>query len=147
MVKNLVPHIVFENSKAAIAYYEAVFGVTDAGRMAVTPEMAAQFGKSPDDANLSDLTVHGSFHIFGQPIYFADDFGGNAVQSGLTFLLAATEDDPAAVSELEAIFTQAENSGRVTVQQPFGDAFWGGKFGVLVDEYGITWQFAVNPQI
>ncbi|MFC4653039.1 VOC family protein [Lactococcus nasutitermitis] len=147
MAKNLVPHLVFENSKTAIAYYETVFGATDSGRMVVTPELAAQFGKNPDDAHLSELTVHGSFHIFGQPIYFADDFGGNAVQSGLTFLLAATEDDDAAISELEAIFEKAENSGRVTVQQAFTDAFWGGKFGVLVDEYGITWQFAVNPQI
>lgn len=147
MTKALVPHIFFENSKSAITYYEAVFGATDSGRAPITPELAVQFGKNPADPLLSDLTMHGSFHIFGQPIYFADNFGGNSVQSGLTLLLAATENDAGAVSDLETIFTNAKNSGRVTVQVPFGDAFWGGKFGVLTDEYGITWQFAVNPQI
>ncbi len=43
-----------------------------------------------------------------------------------------TEDEGA------AIFNQLSEGGHVAM--PFEDAFWGGKFGMLVDRYGIQWM-------
>lgn len=41
-------------------------------------------------------------------------------------------------AQAERAFNALSQGGKVT--QPFGDAFWGGKFGVLVDRFGTEWM-------
>lgn len=148
MAKDIIPHINFESSVDAIAYYERVFGAENANRMPLNKEMAENFGYSKDDTDLESHTVHGSMHIFDQPIYFADIFNNIAqLPTGLTFLLGTTMDDAAAITELESLWGKVVSSGEVEVTMPFAEQFWGGKFGQLTDKFGITWQFGVNEQL
>jgi len=40
--------------------------------------------------------------------------------------------------EASAIFTSLAEGGFVAM--PFEDAFWGGKFGMLIDQFGVQWM-------
>jgi PhnB protein len=41
------------------------------------------------------------------------------------------------VEEAESIFNSLAQGGRVTM--PLSPTFWAGKFGMLVDKYGVAW--------
>jgi PhnB protein len=42
--------------------------------------------------------------------------------------------------EMESLFTAFGENGQVMV--PLHDAFWGGRFGMLTDQFGISWMFS-----
>lgn len=48
-----------------------------------------------------------------------------------------SDDEPA-----DEIFAQLAAGGQIT--QPLGDGFWGGRFGMLVDKFGIHWMMKVG---
>jgi len=41
-------------------------------------------------------------------------------------------------SEAESIFNRLSEKGNAIM--PFAEVFWGGKFGMLVDQFGIQWM-------
>lgn len=43
-----------------------------------------------------------------------------------------------AENKAENIFNNLSKNGNIMM--PFADAFWGGKFGMLVDQFGIQWM-------
>jgi PhnB protein len=43
------------------------------------------------------------------------------------------------VAEIEKLFAAFSEGGRVTM--PLADQFWGAKFGMIVDKYGVGWMF------
>ena len=43
------------------------------------------------------------------------------------------------IEELERLFTALGDGG--TVKMPVHDAFWGSRFGMLTDRYGVNWMF------
>ncbi|MDR2833239.1 MAG: glyoxalase/bleomycin resistance/extradiol dioxygenase family protein [Streptococcaceae bacterium] len=143
MAKKLIPYIGFDNAKEALEYYSEVFGDVKANRISVSPEQAAQFG-IPEGVDLSATTMHASFEIFGEMLYTADDFQKVGTPKGLAIALSVTTDDEVAKKDLDALWEKAVASGKVEVEMPFAEQFWGGKFGSLIDKYSIRWQFAVN---
>jgi uncharacterized glyoxalase superfamily protein PhnB len=42
--------------------------------------------------------------------------------------------------EMERLFAALSENGNVTM--PLHDAFWGGRFGMLTDQFGISWMFS-----
>ena len=88
-------------------------------------------------------------------IDFPDHMSGKimhaALESGDLALLACDSPDPLVVGnnvhlsisldsmdEAAAVFKGLAENGSVTM--PFEDAFWGGKFGMLTDRFGIHWM-------
>jgi PhnB protein len=47
--------------------------------------------------------------------------------------------DCTTVAEIEKLFAAFSDGGRVTM--PLADQFWGAKFGMIVDKYGVGWMF------
>jgi PhnB protein len=43
-------------------------------------------------------------------------------------------------AEMDKVFNALSENGEVTM--PLHDAFWGGRFGMLTDQYGISWMFS-----
>jgi PhnB protein len=43
------------------------------------------------------------------------------------------------VEEIDRIFAALSEGGKVTM--PLNDAFWGARFGMLVDRFGLHWMF------
>ena len=43
------------------------------------------------------------------------------------------------LQEIESLFAAISEKGKITV--PLQDMFWGARFGMLVDQFGIQWMF------
>jgi PhnB protein len=44
------------------------------------------------------------------------------------------------LDEIERLFAAIGENGKVTM--PLNDAFWGARFGMLKDRFGINWMFS-----
>jgi PhnB protein len=47
--------------------------------------------------------------------------------------------DCESVDEIERVFAAMSEGGKVTM--PLQDQFWGARFGMLVDKFGMNWMF------
>ena len=96
------------------------------------------FGQSPMAGEVSaehqERVMHAEFRS-GDIYFMASDSmpgqGGN-VQSGSNISLSINLDSE---DEQTQIFERLSAGGRVTM--PLGDTFWGARFGMLVDRFGI----------
>jgi len=138
MQAKLIPYLEFENAKDAIAYYQSVFGATNATRVSPTVAEAERFGLDPA-VDLDKMTMHGGFQIMGLDIQCADALMGQPTSSTLiSLMLAVDEDDSTSVKALDALYQRLVKSD-VKVISPFAKQALGGKMGQIVDAYGITW--------
>ena len=44
--------------------------------------------------------------------------------------------------EIEKLFAVVGKNGKLTM--PLQDTFWGARFGVLIDRFGISWMFSLE---
>jgi PhnB protein len=134
----LEPYLFFTgNCEEALNFYKGVFGgeITSVMRMKDVPpdqemEMPPEYAEKIMHANFKSPTV--SFMA-------SDARPGKVYGEGPISLSLGTDD----VKEAQKVFDALAKGG--TVEMPFGDAFWGAKFGMLTDKYGIDWM--INCQI
>ena len=69
----------------------------------------------------------------------ASDRIGNPVPKGKAHHLSLSIDNE---EDAVAIFNGLADGGEV--EMPFNDVFWGGKFGSLVDKFGIQWMISAG---
>jgi PhnB protein len=145
MQSQLYPYFAFENAKAAIDYYQRVFGATDVYRLSPKPEQAQQFGL-PADADLNNMTMHGGFTILGTKVECADAFRGTPQPSEqITLMIDINSEDEASNQAAEAFYQHLVDSGEVTINMPFAEQFWGGKMGQFTDKFGVNWMLHTSP--
>ena len=60
--------------------------------------------------------------------------GSRPAETGNITMSLATKD----IAEGERVFAALAAGG--TVEMPLADAFWGARFGLLTDRYGIAWM-------
>ncbi|GFD75093.1 MULTISPECIES: VOC family protein [Tenacibaculum] len=130
------------NCKEAMTFYADVLG----GEMT----MLMQFKDAPEEVcknipeEAMELTMHctveaGGFSIMGSDFLNEKE----AFTKGNNFAVSInTEDEDEAV----AIFNGLSSDGAF-VMMPFEEAFWGGKFGMLKDKYGVNWMVSLEEQI
>lgn len=135
-ITQLNPYIHFNgNAAEAIQLYQQVLGAK-VGRSMTYGEMP---GNTPKPENQSrilhcDLTLGAcSLMVSDAPAEHAGTVGSN-VEVSLTY------DDEA---EMTKAFDGLAQGGQIVL--PLHDAFWGGKFGMLVDRYAIHWMFTYAP--
>ncbi len=95
-----------------------------------------RYGDSPMQDMHPDKNkiMHATFR--GQGIEFmAADTPGETRGSGVIHLSLNCE----SLEEQEKVFNGLAEGGTVTL--PLQDTFWGAKFGMLTDKYGINWMF------
>jgi PhnB protein len=130
---DLTPYLMFNGTcEEALNFYAKALGgqIKDLMRFEGTPAE----GMSAD----KNKVMHS--HFVADGIFFmASDSGhegGAATSSGTQVHLSInckTED------ELNKAFNGLAEGGNVTM--PLNDTFWGAKFGMLTDKYGINWMF------
>ena len=63
------------------------------------------------------------------------DGGSQLVKNGMVHLSINFED----LAEEEKVFHALSEGGKVTM--PLQDTFWGARFGMLTDKFGVNWMF------
>ncbi|ARE01117.1 VOC family protein [Lactococcus lactis] len=142
---NIHPYLTFNNTKEALDYYKDVLGATNISRLPLAEEQAEQFGVPIEKA--SDLTMHSQCDILGSTIMAADNFMkvDPLVYDSISILIDLDSEDEQAVSQADAFWNKAVESGTVTVNLPFENQFWGGKMGDFTDKYGVRWMLHAHP--
>ena len=131
----LNPYLSFKNNaREAMEFYQSVFGGTlDVSTFGDIPGMA----EDPAEADLvmhSQLTTADGFTIMGSD---TPDRMPYSAPAGVTMSISGDEE-----SKLEGFWNALADGGQVTM--PLDTPPWGGKFGMLVDRYGVPWMINVN---
>ena len=128
---DLTPYIMFHGQcEEALNFYARVFNgeIKDLSRYEGSPVE----GMSKDNQKV----MHATF--IGEGITFMASDSSEDMQpgsSGMVHLSLNTD----SVQQQEKIFQALSEGGRVTM--PLQDTFWGARFGMLTDRFGIHWMF------
>jgi PhnB protein len=130
-IKQLNPYLNFNGTAAkAIKLYESALGAT----AEVMPWTSAP--GAPSGPEYKDRVMHARLQI-GQGVLMLSDSQPNApVPAGGNMHVTLDFDDPA---DMARRFEALSAGGKITM--PLQDTFWGAKFGMLTDAFGINWMF------
>lgn len=126
----LITYISFPGeAEAAINFYKEVL---DAEIV-----MLSRMGDGPMEIppHLKDKIMHARIKIGESILYISDTFDNNHIVKGTNASLSVHVDSPEKVDEL---FTRLSDGGQATM--PPSDVFWGARFGMLTDKFGIHWM-------
>ena len=127
----LTPHMVIRNAAEAIDFYKTAFGAQELGRHMM-----------PD----GQLVMHATLKIGNSVLMIVDEFpegqgcpGSVSPQTnkGTTVSLHLY------VEDVDALYQQAVDAGCEPTMPPM-DAFWGDRFGQVIDPYGHSWSIATH---
>ena len=127
----LTPHLSFNGQcEAAFRFYEKCLGGRNVTMLTwgETP-MAAQ---APP--GFKDRILHATLMI-GEAMLAGSDVPPDRYEKPRGFHVLIGIDDP---KDGERIFHALAQNG--TVQMPFAKTFWAAGFGVLTDQFGISWE-------
>ncbi len=114
--------------KAAMKFYQECLG----------GELTMQtFGESGQEVpeDYRQKIMHSELKVDNIHLMASDVMPGQSVNQGDSIVLSIQLTD---VKEQETIFHQLAAGGTVTM--PLQDTFWGARFGMLVDKFGIHWM-------
>jgi PhnB protein len=133
MATEVKPYIFFYGRcEEALGFYKSVFG-GDAEIMRIShtpPEVQAHMPPGSENS-----VMHASFTADGVSFYASDGMQKKPVNPDEGNIAIAINMDDGARGE--RIFAGLSDGGKV--QMPIGNAFWGGRFGNVVDKFGTEW--------
>ena len=134
----LQPYIFYNGRcEEALNYYKSVLGGSyEIMRVSDTPPQVQEHmpGASPNQV------MHASFSADGLSFLCSDGREQGPIDPDAgNISLAITANDAA---HGERLCTALAEGGKVTM--PYDDAFWGGKFGMIVDRFGIEWMITAH---
>jgi PhnB protein len=96
------------------------------------------YGESPMPGaeENKDKIMHATFELPGFKIMASDTDGKRNVTFGDNFSIAL---DFTSDGDIERAYAEMSTGGQVTM--PLQDTFWGAKFGMCTDKFGINWMF------
>jgi PhnB protein len=125
----LTPHLIVKGASEAIAFYKKAFGAEEIRRM-----------PGPDGKSL----MHAELKIGDSRLFLVDEFpqmgclGPLGLGGTPVFIHVYVED-------VDAVFNQAVAAG-AEVRMPLENAFWGDRYGQLVDPFGHKWSLATHKE-
>ena len=130
-MKAIVTYLNFDgNCREAMKFYQRCLG----GELSIMP-----FSEAPGDfpKEAKDRVMHARVTKDGSTLLMASDTmpGSNFVQ-GTNFSISI---DCQSAEETDRLFNAFSENGKITM--PLQDAFWGARFGILRDQFGINWMF------
>lgn len=132
----LVPYLFFGGTcEEALNFYKQVFGGEIEG-IARWSEMPKDSGGPPVTPETANRIMHAGFKAPGVSFMASDATPGKTYGEGPISLCV----DASNVSDAERVFNDLAAGGNVEV--PLQDAFWGAKFGMLTDKFGIDWMIS-----
>jgi PhnB protein len=127
----LEPYLFFTgNCEEALNHYKEVFGGEIVG-LSRQKDAPADAQMAPESG---DLVMHATFKGPGFSFMASDARPGKTYGEGPMSLSLSLTD----VNEGQRIFDALAKGG--TVESPMQDMFWGAKFGMLTDKFGIDWM-------
>jgi PhnB protein len=84
-----------------------------------------------------DRILHAELSVGPVTLMASDTLPGLPFQQGNNFSICL---DCESQIEMESLFKALSENGEITM--PMHDAFWGGRFGMLTDQFGISWMFS-----
>jgi PhnB protein len=127
----LIPYLTFEgNCEEAINFYKEVFG-GEINRISTFGESSATV---PDQ--YKNKIMHATFTFENNTIMASDSMPDHPITFGNNFSLSI---DVMQIMEMEKTFNKLAEGGTVTM--PLQDTFWGARFGMLTDKFGVNWMF------
>lgn len=127
----LITYLTFAgNCEEAMNFYKEALGAEIL--------LFSRMGDSPMEIpeNLKGKIMHARMQIGENELYMSDTFDPSSLNQGNNVSLSIQVDDTA---QLEKLFNSLSVGGNVTM--PLADAFWGARFGMFVDKFGIHWMF------
>lgn len=100
--------------------------------------MMQRYGESPMPAtdDLKDKIMHGVMNIMGGVVMFSDSDGKKHINFGDNFSVSLDYKEP---GDMQRAFDAISAGGSVTM--PLQDTFWGARFGMCTDKFGVNWMF------
>lgn len=98
-----------------------------------------RFSDAPQDQDMGadkNKILHLSATINGTTLMASDCPPGVSVSLGNNISLSLNMES---AEELDIKFAKLAEGGKITM--PVQDTFWGARFGMLVDKFGINWMF------
>ena len=127
-----IPHLVCDPCAEAIEFYKKAFGAEEMSRML-----------APDGKRI----MHAAIRVGNDVIFMADDFpefcGGHA--SSPKALKGTPVTIHRYVNDCDAAVQRAVDAG-ATMLMPVCDAFWGDRYGAIVDPFGHKWSLATHQK-
>ena len=132
----LNPYIHFAgNAEEALNFYAKVLGgeILSIQRYGDSP--------MPSDEDYKDKLIHARLAFDGNLIMISDVFKGRPVSTeGNVDLSIEVEQE----GKIDEVFNNMAEGG--TVMMPLEDTFWGARFGMLKDKFGVHWMFNYQKQ-
>ncbi len=127
----IIPYLNFNgNAKEALAFYEKALN----GKVAYSQTFAD--ANMAQDESMKDKILHAVFEAGSLKFMVSDCPPGVSVSSGDQVSLSLNFQD---LETIEKTFAALADGGQVTM--PLQDTFWGARFGMTKDKYGIHWMF------
>jgi len=123
----VTPHLVIKGASKAIDFYKTAFGAQEVRRA------AAADGR----------VMHAEIKIGNSIIFLADEFpemGNKGPESGTSPVTLHIY-----VEDADKLFNRAVNGG-ASVRMPMMDAFWGDRYGQVIDPFGHSWALATHKE-
>jgi PhnB protein len=131
-IKQLNPYLNFDGTGAkAVALYERVLGAK-----VETMQRFADIPGEPPKPETADRVMHALLRLGTDVLMISDTQPGMPFNAGNNVHVCLQFDDPA---EMGKRFDALAAGGKVDM--PLQDTFWGARFGMLTDAYGIHWMF------
>lgn len=133
-----VQYFNFQNSLAALNFYEEHFGATDIQRVGGDHEM---FANMPEEYQVdADFTMNASFNILGETFYCSDTWKNKKIDnSGAIVTFTFDGSNEAEKEKAKAFFDKAVEAG-CEVTMPLGKTEWSDFYGMFNDPFGVTWM-------
>lgn len=132
-VTHIIPHLHFQGEASkAIELYQRALGAEVLACM----KWSDMPGGAPPSAEDADKVMHAALQI-GQAKLLLADRTSSSPKTGVgngTIMIECADAD-----ELQRRFDALAEGGKVTMA--IHDAFWGARFGMLDDAFGVTWMF------
>ncbi|MBI4161449.1 MAG: VOC family protein [Acidobacteria bacterium] len=125
----VTPHLVLNDTAAALGFYKKAFGAEEINRM-----------PGPGGHGV----MHAEVRIGNSMIMMADEYpslGHRSPKSmgGTTFTIHLY------VEDVDRVFDRAVKAG-CKVEMPVSDMFWGDRYAKLLDPFGHRWSIATHTQ-
>jgi PhnB protein len=129
-IQQMNPYLNLNGTAAqAIQLYEKALGAR--------AEQVMRFGDAPGmEAENKDRIMHALLRIGPHALMISDTMPGDAFAVGTNLHVCLDFDD---LTDMASRFEALSAGGKVTV--PLNDTFWGARFGMLTDAYGVSWMF------
>ncbi|MFT3933088.1 MAG: VOC family protein [Chitinophagaceae bacterium] len=132
----LTPYLHFAgNAEEVLNFYKEALG----GEIV----MLSRYGDSPmpTDEDYKQKIIHARLVFDDNMIMISDGMKGQPVNTNGNVQLSVEVED---IAKLETVFNKMAAGG--FVKMPLADQFWGSKFGMLTDKFGISWMFNHTPK-